>query len=228
MNDSAKVAESDAGPTASLLASAVGHDSCAQLKTQRQATGFKPVAAAQAVELTPSAKAPVAASSGYTVVAPATGDAQAWHQQSVAEEQSEPFALFDQMKAGQVREDFRSVADAIEATGLEAPTVLEVGCGSGYYHEVLGHLLGSKVKHVGVDYSEAMILWRNLVTSGQFHVGDATRLPFADRSYDIVMDGVALMHIQDYERAIQRLPCRPSFCYLQHGGAACQPLNHEA
>jgi len=82
-------------------------------------------------------------------------------------------------------------------------TVLEVGCGNGYYSEVFAHFLGDRVAYAGVDYSEAMIS-RALTAypGGDFKVGDATALNCADSSFDIVYNGVSLLHILDYERAV--------------------------
>ncbi|MEM9693217.1 MAG: methyltransferase domain-containing protein [Myxococcota bacterium] len=149
---------------------------------------------------------PVVASQGYTFEKRAIAR-EAWHHAEVVAAQDAAFQpLLAQMRRGQVREDFASVAHALAAIqkeGLKRPTLLEVGCGSGYYHEVLRELLGDAVRHSGIDFSGEMIaLARKRYPSGDFHVGDATALPFADKSFDVVMDGVALMHIPDYERAI--------------------------
>ncbi|MCP6757053.1 class I SAM-dependent methyltransferase, partial [Klebsiella pneumoniae] len=39
--------------------------------------------------------------------------------------------------------------------------------------------------------------------AGAFGVADATRLPYPDRAFDIVFNGVSLMHIIDYAAAIR-------------------------
>ena len=39
--------------------------------------------------------------------------------------------------------------------------------------------------------------------SAAFEVADATRLPYADGAFDIVFNGVSLMHIIDYQAAIR-------------------------
>ena len=112
--------------------------------------------------------------------------------------------LIADMKRGEPRIDLKIAADAITATGLAHPRVLEVGCGSGYYSAVFGTLLGGAVRYSGADYSEAMITYARLAfPEASFEVADATRLPYAADTFDIVFNGVSLMHIIDYELAIR-------------------------
>jgi SAM-dependent methyltransferase len=108
------------------------------------------------------------------------------------------------MKRGEPRLDFKVAANAVAATGLTNPRLLEVGCGSGYYSDVFAALLAGGVGYTGVDYSNAMIARaRARSPSIAFEVADATRLPYADSAFDIVFNGVSLMHIIDYQAAIQ-------------------------
>ena len=65
--------------------------------------------------------------------------------------------LIAAMKDGEPRLDFRIAAEAVAATGLSNPRLLEIGCGSGYYSEVLATLLPGGVRYTGIDYSDAMI-----------------------------------------------------------------------
>jgi ubiquinone/menaquinone biosynthesis C-methylase UbiE len=112
--------------------------------------------------------------------------------------------LIAAMKRGEARLDFKVAADAIAATGISNPRLLEVGCGSGYYSEVFATLLQGGIQYTGIDYSDAMIA-RALTRypSTTFEVADATRLPHADGAFDIVFNGVSLMHIVDYQAAIR-------------------------
>jgi len=112
--------------------------------------------------------------------------------------------LITAMKAGDPRLDFKVAAEAIAATGIVHPKLLEVGCGSGYYSEVLATLLPGRVQYTGADYSDAMIARaRARYPSTTFEVADATRLPYANGAFDILFNGVSLMHIVDYQRAIR-------------------------
>ena len=112
--------------------------------------------------------------------------------------------LISAMKRGEPRLDFTVAAEAVDATGIASPSLLEVGCGSGYYSDVFATLLPGRISYSGVDYSDAMIARaRAHYPSATFEVGDATRLPYADGAFDIVFNGVSLLHIVDYQAAIR-------------------------
>ena len=65
-------------------------------------------------------------------------------------------------------------------------------------------LVPGGVSYTGIDYSEAMIARaRSHYPSTAFEVADATRLPYPDDAFDIVFNGVSLMHIIDYPAAIR-------------------------
>jgi SAM-dependent methyltransferase len=112
--------------------------------------------------------------------------------------------LIAAMKRGEERLDFKVAAEAIAATGIANPRLLEVGCGSGYYSDVFATLLAGGVSYTGIDYSDAMIARAHTqYPSGNFQVADATQLPYADGAFDIVFNGVSLMHIVDYQAAVR-------------------------
>jgi SAM-dependent methyltransferase len=112
--------------------------------------------------------------------------------------------LIAAMRRGEPRLDFTVAAEAIAATGLVKPSLIEIGCGSGYYAEVFATLLPAGVAYTGIDYSAAMIARaRARYPAVQFEVADATRMPYPDARFDIAFNGVSLMHIVDYAAAIR-------------------------
>jgi SAM-dependent methyltransferase len=122
---------------------------------------------------------------------------------TVARQERAYRGLIAAMKRGEPRIDFKVAAEAAAATGIAHPRLLEVGCGSGSYSEVLATLLVDGVDYTGIDYSQAMIARaRAHYPSTAFEVGDATRLPYTDAAFDIVFNGVSLLHIIDYRVAI--------------------------
>jgi SAM-dependent methyltransferase len=122
---------------------------------------------------------------------------------TVARQERAYRGLIAAMKRGEPRIDFKVAAEAAAATGITHPRLLEVGCGSGYYSEVLAALLVDGVAYTGIDYSQAMIARaRAHYPSTAFEVGDATRMPYTDAAFDIVFNGNSLVHILDYRAAI--------------------------
>jgi ubiquinone/menaquinone biosynthesis C-methylase UbiE len=82
-------------------------------------------------------------------------------------------------------------------------SVLEVGCSSGFYSEVLD-IAAMQVSYVGCDYSEAFIaLAREKYPAIRFHVEDASKLSYCDESFDIVISGCCLLHIPEYQAAVR-------------------------
>ena len=149
----------------------------------------------------------VPASADYAIIDPQVAGEEkydGWRNRDVAIRQDAAFhELIQQMYVGRPRRDLLAAAEAIRCTGVENPSVLEVGCGSGYYSEILSHLLGYNVQYLGVDYSTDMIhLAAHRYPSKPFVVGDATSLAFDDNSFDLVFNGVSLMHILNYPAAI--------------------------
>ncbi len=123
---------------------------------------------------------------------------------TVARQQRAYQSLIAAMKRGEPRIDLAVAAEAVAATAIPHPRLLDVGCGSGYYSEVFATLLPADVDYTGIDYSDAMIeRARARYPSTAFETADATRLPYADGAFDIVFNGVSLMHIIDYQAAIR-------------------------
>jgi SAM-dependent methyltransferase len=136
---------------------------------------------------------------------------------TVARQERAYRGLIADMKNGEPRLDFRVAAEAVAATGIAAPRLLEVGCGSGYYSEVIATLLPGSVQYTGVDYSGAMIARaRAHYPSTAFEVADATKLPHADGAFDIVFNGVSLMHIVEYQAAIREAARVAAHCCIFH------------
>lgn len=99
---------------------------------------------------------------------------------------------------------FQVLIDALRpvSDGGEALSLLEVGCSSGYYSEVL-KIAGLPIYYTGCDYSPAFIeLARQCHPNIPFFIDDGTQLSFQDNSFDIVVSGCCLLHIPDYQKAV--------------------------
>ncbi|WP_247874362.1 methyltransferase domain-containing protein [Azospirillum sp. TSH58] len=170
----------------------------------------EPLAAQSAQTAAAPPSAPVLEHRGYSVIDRAQAQTlsarpdEAWSRPEVCNAQEQAFRdLLAGMRAGAARSDLTVAAQAVEAAGLWSPTLLEVGCGSGYYAEVFDHLLPGRVRYAGIDRSTPMIALACQHRPGRsFAVANATRLPYGNGSMDIVFNGVSLMHTMDYEAAI--------------------------
>lgn len=99
---------------------------------------------------------------------------------------------------------YEVAAEAVRSTGMAGASIVEVGCASGYYREVLAHLLRQRIRYIGVDYSPALVAQaRRLHPHLPLVIGDAANLPLADNSCDILLSGGVLLHVPEYERAIK-------------------------
>lgn len=130
-----------------------------------------------------------------------------WKSRSGARRQQAAYdALLAAMAAGRPRQDFRVAAEAVDAAGLQAPTVLEVGCGGGYHAAVFDELAACRPRYTGSDFSPEMVASaRQRFPDTTFEVADATDLPYPAASFDLVFEGVSIMHIPDWRRAVAEI-----------------------
>ena len=84
----------------------------------------------------------------------------------------------------------------------EDTKVLEVGCSSGYYSEVLS-MKGIKCSYTGCDCSEAFIeLARARYPALHWDVNNATELGYNDSEFNVVISGCCLQYMYEFERGV--------------------------
>ena len=82
-------------------------------------------------------------------------------------------------------------------------SILEVGCSSGFYSEVLS-IAQLPLAYEGCDYSAAFIeMARRSYPSLKFEQQDATQLQYPEDGFDVVVSGCCLLHIPEYAVAVQ-------------------------
>lgn len=114
----------------------------------------------------------------------------------------------EEMYAGNVNVLFRILEDCVKESFTEDSTILELGCSTGYYYEILNHLLETEIKYTGVDFSSGMIgLARKYYPKAKFVLADGLCLPFEDREFSIVISGSILLHNLEYGQHIKET-CR--------------------
>lgn len=82
--------------------------------------------------------------------------------------------------------------------------VLDVGCGSGWFTRQLAQ---AGLQPTGLDLDAAMLAVARQRTPAGIHwlQGDATQLPFADRSFDHVVALTSLCFVPDWPRAVAEM-----------------------
>ena len=99
---------------------------------------------------------------------------------------------------------FNVLQDLVANLDQSPASIIEIGCASGYYHEVL-QLDGWRGRYLGVDYSEILIdLARRSHPTAEFRVADATSLGDVGM-FDLVISGACLMHIPKWRDALAEL-----------------------
>ena len=85
-------------------------------------------------------------------------------------------------------------------------TVLDVGCGTGVLAREVASRLGVKQNVTAVDINESMLaVAKEIEPDIAWHQADATALPFADNSFDVVMSQFMLMFVPDREAALREM-----------------------
>jgi ubiquinone/menaquinone biosynthesis C-methylase UbiE len=107
------------------------------------------------------------------------------------------------MYQGKVVKPYEVLAGAMRPYVYPGCSVLEIGCASGYYYEILEYLLNKRINYTGVDYSEALIeMAKNYYHKAKFNVADGAHLPFKDREFYIAVSSGILLHVPNYREHI--------------------------
>lgn len=167
----------------------------------------------------PKASSRVLASAGYTFDLDKFGPDgfRVWDDSTAARQDRAWNPLVAQALAGHPREDIVALFDALDSTGVTDGSILEVGCGGGYNSELIAHRAPG-LRYTGIDLSASMVaVSRAKYPARDFRVASALDLPFDAGSFDIVVDGVALLHIPPWREAIAEYRRVASQFVVLHG-----------
>ena len=136
---------------------------------------------------------------------------EAWQQASIPQKQWElverQLAMLDDGKMSPEFEVFVRSIEAASSLNPELVTVLEIGCSSGYYGDVLRRYF-PHVTYTGVDYSQAFVDFGRAKFPGfDLRRGDTTALKMENREFDVVVSGSVLLHVLDWRQGV-RESCR--------------------
>ncbi|MEZ9768115.1 23S rRNA (guanine(745)-N(1))-methyltransferase [Vibrio breoganii] len=72
--------------------------------------------------------------------------------------------------------------------GIEAPTVLDIGCGEGYYTNKIAQTLNDDAEVYGLDISKVAVRYASKrYANCHFSVASSYKLPFSDNSLDVIV-----------------------------------------
>lgn len=88
----------------------------------------------------------------------------------------------------------------------ECESLLDAGCGEGFVVDFLAERLPD-IKITGVDVSEKAIAYANqhFGEKARFRTGSVYKLPFSDKSFDLVLCSEVLEHLDDPNKAVNEL-----------------------
>jgi len=93
-------------------------------------------------------------------------------------------------------------------SGIDGGRILDVGCGSGQFTEVLTGSLNSFESLTGIDVAEEYLSEARGKFPGnqyEFLVASSLKLPFEDETYDLVAISKALHHVEDPRACLQEM-----------------------
>jgi SAM-dependent methyltransferase len=134
-----------------------------------------------------------------------------------------------QMKLGNAPGLFRIIKDVFnnidEKPGYK---LLDIGCTSGYYFEIINFYFPTIFKYSGCDYNpESVKLAKQYYPTANFFVDDLTKLSINDNEYDITFLSGVIEHVPEYIKGLNEL-CRVTKKYivlhriwLQDGPTTC-------
>lgn len=93
--------------------------------------------------------------------------------------------------------------DLLPKKDIKGKKFLEVGCGLGYFSNKASRL-GAKVS--GIDIGPKLVaINKKLTPNGKFMVSSASKLPFKDESFDVVLSTEVIEHVENQKAALKEM-----------------------
>lgn len=174
-----------------------------------------------ASQVTPRLSSRVLASAGYTTDLDRFGGPDSfriWDRSTAERQQGAWRPIIAAAAAGHPRADVQAMFDALETPpAVRAASLLEVGCGGGHNSELIA-MRRPDLAYTGVDISESMVeVARQAYPDRDIRVGSAYSLEFGDAGFDVVFDGVALIHMDRWKRSIAEYARVAASAVILHG-----------
>jgi len=164
---------------------------------------------------------------GYALIQPnqVSGNmTSAWKSEEIPAKQR---ALVQQslnnMYKGKISPADQSLLSCLSPYAYPGCSILEIGCSSGYYYEILEYLLNKRISYTGVDYSEPLInMAKDYYPKAKFHVADGANLPFKNEEFFVAISSCILLHVPNYQEHIKET-VRVAKCFvIAHRTPVCR------
>jgi len=114
------------------------------------------------------------------------------------------------MKNGNAPDHFKVVGRILSQlkgqTSLKSIDILDAGCGSAYYSEIVNFFVPGWIKYVGADFNRGMLdMAQKFYPTLPLAFMDLQNLAFRDGAFDLVMSGAVIVHIREWKSAVQEL-----------------------
>ena len=108
----------------------------------------------------------------------------------------------------------KSVFNKIDSNKDQKYSILDIGCTSGYYYEIINFYNPNKFSYQGCDYNKGSVeLAKQYYPNVNFFVDDLTNLSISDNMYDITFLSGVIEHIPLYIKGLNEL-CRITKKYI--------------
>ena len=146
-----------------------------------------------------------------SVTAPVRDVSQNYKEPSIADKQREiADRQLSAMHAGNPPPHFDSYGQILKRlrgmTDSPRFSMVDAGCGSAYYHEISEYYVPGWILYTGLDYNKGMLaMAKDRYPNITLREADLRDMNLPPKSYDIVLSGAAIMHIQEWEKAVVEL-----------------------
>lgn len=111
------------------------------------------------------------------------------------------------MREGHPPSEYSIVGEFLRQIPLEPPiSLLDVGCGSAYYSEVVEHFAPGFYHYMGVDFNPGMVeLAHRLYPKLEVVQMDARSLKLWNYYIEVVLSGACIIHMEGWKKALAEL-----------------------
>lgn len=135
------------------------------------------------------------AKQGYVNLAPQVKQSMNYHKFSFENRQAF-------LERGYYDHIYRAIEDKILEFNVQS--LLDIGCGEGFYSRKLAHLSGLNLLSFDISKESVLLAARTEATkSVKWFVGDVTRLPIQDRVIDGILDIFSPAHYHEFSRVLK-------------------------